>query len=86
MRMVNGWNTKKKIMSDRKRLKPIDVDWTMEMIDEISAFLASKDVAKTYKTKSIDVMAPLFAIDITVIVDEHINKNGYELRKIEKHD
>lgn len=73
-------------MSDRKRLQPIDVDWTMEMTDEISAFLVSKDVLKRYKTKSIDIFANLFAIDIAMIVDEHISKNGYELRKIEKHD
>lgn len=73
-------------MKDRKRLQPIDVDWTMEMDNAIADFLASKDVVKTYKTKSIDVNAHLFALDIAVIVDEQINKNGYELRKIEKHD
>ena len=72
----------KKIMNDRKRIKPIDVDWTMEMTHEIAEFLVSKDVVKKYKTKSIDVFANLFAIDIAMIVDEHIHKNGYELRKI----
>lgn len=73
-------------MNNRKRLQPIDVDWTMKMIDELSAFLASKDVVKTYKNNNIDISAHLFAVDIAMIVDEHIRKNGYELQKIEKHD
>ncbi len=73
-------------MNDRKGIKPIDIDWTMEMADEIAEFLVSKDVVKRYKTKSIDIFANLFAIDIAMIVDEHIHKNGYEIRKIESND
>ena len=73
-------------MNDRKGIKPIDIDWTMEMADEIAEFLVSKDVVEKYKTKSIDVFANLFAVDIATIVDKHIRKNGYELRKIESND
>lgn len=69
-------------MSERTRLKPIDDDWTMDMIDAIAEHLVSPKVIEKYAGEYIGAWAPTIAIRIAIIVDEHIHKNGYELRKI----
>lgn len=74
-------------MNERKRIKPIDGDdWTMDMTDEIAEFLVSPSVVEKYKRDYHTTWASTWGVKIAIIVDKHIHKNGYELRKIEKLD
>lgn len=74
-------------MDNRKRLKPIDgADWTMDMIEAMGEYLVSPAVIKKYEGDYIGLWASIIAIKLSMIVDEHIHQNGYELRKIEKYD
>lgn len=57
----------------RTKLIPIDVDWTHDMIEEISKHLWE------IKDDIDELNCPIHAIDFTVIVQKHLTLNGYDL-------
>lgn len=85
MRMANGWNTKKKIMNNEINIFS-DVDFASKLAEDIGQHLVSSKVRKWAKGKAWDMFAGLVATQIIVIFNKQLKENGYELRKIEKHD
>ena len=59
--------------TSRESLLPVDIDWTMQLVDDISKFLY-------HKKKDIDEASSVFmSLDILSIVDKHLSQNGYRL-------
>jgi hypothetical protein len=58
----------------RTKLLPIDVDWTMDMVDDISGVILRN------KKQVTDIGVTPLAIEVVSIVQKHLDKNDYELR------
>lgn len=68
----------------RRKIKPIDVDWTMDLARDVGKHLVSKDFKKKISGRDRGIWAPIESIAILMIVNDHLEKNGYILAKPEE--